>query len=225
MFSDIEKQYKKGLQERRFVAFYWPKAIIIVILAVLIDVLFHLDRWLVYGCTVVILLALVVFFFVRDFRRASQSISEIRQAKGLSAKLGTYIDADDAIRVNNLLADLAQHGLRTKRDLEIALDYFQTRLPASTKPNFLEWALTAVITLSSIIIVTYDDAVGTIDTHKLISALGSTLLVALVFLTPFIIAKIISALISSSRNKVDTALVEDLAYIYVHFDKFSDKLS
>lgn len=55
MFSDIEKEYKKGLQERRFVAFYWPKAIFIVLLAILGDLLFHFDRWLVYGFSVAIL--------------------------------------------------------------------------------------------------------------------------------------------------------------------------
>lgn len=225
MFSDIEKEYKKGLQERRFVAFYWPKAIFIALLAILGDLLFHFDRWLVYGFSVAILLGLVVYFFVRDLRMASRSNPAMRAGKGISTKLDAYFAADDAYRIDNLLSDLARHGIHTKQDLELTLDFFQTRLPASSKPNFLEWTLTAVIALSSIIIVTYDDVIDAIDIHKLISALGSTLVIALIFLTPFIIARIISALISSSRNKVETALVEDLAYIYFHFDQYNAKLT
>lgn len=54
---------------------------------------------------------------------------------------------------------------------------------------------------------------------------GSTAVVALIILTPVIIAKIISTAMSISRNKIDSSLVEDLAYIYVHFEKYQTRLS
>ncbi len=220
MFSDIEKEYKKGLQEKRFSVFYWPKATILVTLALCLDLMLNINRWLVYGCLVAILLALVVFFFAGEFYRAHNAIEGVRKGKGLAAKTVAYFAADDTARINHLVLDLARHDIRTKRDLEITLNYFQARLPANTRPNLLEWILTVLITFSSIVIVTYDDSVGTISLHRLYSVVGSALVVALIILTPLILAKLISAGISSSRNKIDTVLVEDLAYIYVHFDTY-----
>ncbi len=224
MFSDIEKEYKKGLQEKRFFAFYWPRVFLVVILALCLDFLLNINRWIVYGLLVAVLLLLILFFFARDFYRANKNLAAVRQNKGAVAKMRAYFDADDIVRINNLVLDLARHDIRTKRDLELTLDYFQTRLPANTRPNLFEWVLTALITFSSIVVVTYDDTIGAISVQKLISTVGSTLVVALIILTPLILAKIISTSISSSRNKVDTILVEDLAYIYIHFEDYQKTL-
>lgn len=133
--------------------------------------------------------------------------------------------ADDRRHLENLLDDLARHKIQTKDDINLTLNFFQSRLPGNAKPNLIGWVLTAVIALPSIVIVAYDDLIGTINLHKLIPIFASTRVVALIILTPFIIVKIISAAMSISRNKVDTSLVEDLAYIYVHFDEYQAKLS
>lgn len=133
--------------------------------------------------------------------------------------------ADDRRHLENLLDDLARHKIQTKDDINLTLNFFQSRLPGNAKPNLIGWVLTAVIALPSIVIVAYDDLIGTINLHKLIPIFASTRVVALIILMPFIIVKIISAVMSISRNKVDTSLVEDLAYIYVHFDEYQAKLS
>ena len=43
-------------------------------------------------------------------------------------------------------------------------------------------------------------------------------------ITLLLLAKLISYAIDNSRTKVDTSLVEDLAYIYVNFDRFRERL-
>lgn len=220
MFSDIEREYKKALQQNRFFAYYWPKVILVVIIAVICDLALGVNRWMVYGCLVLLLVVLVGLFFVREFYVAHRTIKQVHESKGIIAKVQAYIAADDALRIRNLAIDLAHHGIHTKADLELALGYYQSCLPGNSRPNLLEWVLTAAVAVSSVIIVAYDDAMGTIDTKKLISVFGSTLAVALIILTPFIIAKLISASISRSRNKIDTSIVEDLSYICVHFEQF-----
>lgn len=225
MFSDIEREYKKALQQKRFFVYYWPKVVFIVIIAVLCDLGLGVNRWLAYGCTVVVLILLVAYFFLHELRVANKTIPSVRSAKGISAKIHAYNLADDALRIQNLADDLARHDINTKDDLGLTLEYFQTRLPSNSRPNLLAWILTAVITVSSVIIVAYDNALGTVDIQKLISVFVSTAAIALVILTPFILAKFISAGISNSRNKVDTSLVEDLAYIYVHFEDYRGSLS
>lgn len=224
MFDDIEREYKKGLQEKRFVAYYWPRAMLIVLVAIALSFLIGFHRWLVYGCAVTIFVGLVAIFFIREYMHAHQTMEEVRRSKSLATKLAAYIRVDDSRRIEKLVHDLARHGLQTQDDLKIALDYFQSRLPANTKPNLLEWLFTTVIALSSVVIVTYDNSINTINVHRLVEVFGPTVVVALIILTPFIIAKLISTGISSSRNKVDTILAQDLAYIYVNFEKFAAKL-
>lgn len=225
MFSEIEREYKKGLQQKRFIAYYWPCATLVVILAVVFALVFSSLRWLIYGCAVIIFCILAVAFLVWDYHHAGKLFRSVRISKTFSAKLVAYYLADDKHRIDNLISDLARHQIRTKDDLLLTLNYFQSRLPSDTKPNLLGWVLTAVITLSSIVIVAYDGSIGTINLHKLIPIFGSTLVVALLILTPVIIAKIISTTMSISRNKIDSSLVEDLAYIYVHFDQYRGRLA
>lgn len=224
MFDDIEREYKKGLQEKRFVAYYWPRALIIVLAAITLSFIIGVNRWIVYVCAAVIFVGLVAIFFIKEYYHAHQTMSSVRQSKSFSTKISAYFRVDDSRRIEKLLADLARHGLYTKSDLKLTLDYFQSRLPINQKPNLLEWIFTAVITLSSIVIVTYDSSISNINLHRLFTIIVPTVIVALIILTPFIIVKFISTALSKSHNKVDTSLVQDLAYIYVNYDKFRSRL-
>lgn len=225
MFSEIEREYRKGLQQKRFIAYYWPCATLVVILAIVFALVFSSLRWLIYGCAVIVFCMLVIAFFVWDYHHASKLFRSVRDGKNLSARLAAYYIADDSHRIDHLLNDLARNQITTKDNVKLTLDYFQSRLPGDAKPNLLGWVLTAVITLSSVVIVAYDSSIGTINLHKLIPIFGSTLVVALIILTPVILAKVISTIMSISRNKLDSSLVEDLAYIYVHFEEYRERLS
>lgn len=73
-------------------------------------------------------------------------------------------------------------------------------------------------------VVAYDDGTGAVELAKLVNILAPTFGITLLLLTPFLLAKLISYAIDNSRTKVDTSLVEDLAYIYVNFDRFRERL-
>lgn len=228
MFGEIEKEYRKGLQEQRFKVFYWPKAILVVVVALNLVIwtkASEIYNILVYVLAVIVLLGLAAYFFIKELRLASKVFPAIRKNKDINAKLKAYFAADDAMRIDNLVSDLRKHNMHTKTDIELAFNYYKSRLPVNAKPSVLEWFLTTMITLSSIIIVTYDDEVGTINMAKLISAFGTTMAAALVAVTPFLIAKLISVSISRSRSKLEEVLVEDLAYVYANYEKYSVKLN
>lgn len=224
MFDEIERGYRKGLQEKRFLAYYSPRATIIVILAILLSTVVGIHYWIVLLCATIVFVGLVALFFLKEYRHAHQTIESVRKSKKFSTKLSAYFKADDTQRIEKLVEDLARHRLHTRSDLELTLSYFQSRLPNNTKPNLLEWIFTAVITLSSIVIVTYDSSINTINLHRLFSVVAPTVVVTLIILIPFIVAKLISAGISSSRNKADTSLVQDLAYILVNFERYRTQL-
>ncbi len=225
MFSEIEKEYKKGLQERRFFAYYWPRAIFIAALALVCDLAFRFNRWLVYGIMVLFLILFIAMFFLRDFRYGLAHVEPEKLRKtARKHHMKVILEADDEIRINNLVADLRRHNLRTKSDLELAINYFERNRPVASKPNLLEWTLSIAVTLSSIVLLAYDTETGVINAQKFISAFGSTMTIALVVLTPAIIAKFISARISAARTKVDSFLTEDLAFIYVNYAQYKEQL-
>ena len=221
LFSEIEKEYKKGLQERRFFRYYWPRAIILIAIALALDFGININRWLVYGVMVVLLIFFIIMFFVRDYQRGVRNVGaeKVRQTSR-NKRFKLLMKADDEIRISNLITDLRKHNLRTKADIEITMTYFERNRPVASKPNLLEWTLSIAVALSSIVVLAYDEQTGMIDGSKFLSTFGSTMVIAQVFLMPAILAKIISARIASARTKVDSFLVEDLAFIYVNYEHF-----
>lgn len=224
MFDDIEREYKKGLQEKRFVDYYWPRAVVIILVAILLDLLIGKYHWIIYGCALAVFVMIVAAFFAREYWHAHKTIESVRQSKSFATKLTAYFKVDDSRRIEKLVLDLAHHDLHTKSDIKLALDYFQSRLPVNAKPKLLDWVFTTVIALSSIVIVTYDSSINAINIQRLLKIFAPSVAVALIILTPFIIAKLIYTGMSRSRNKIDTSLVQDLAYIYVHFEKYQKRL-
>lgn len=225
MFSEIEKKYRKDLQERRFSAFYWPRAIIVVALALLADFTLGLNRWIVYGVMVALLLLFVAFFFIRDWRRSLLRVDpEKLQQTSRRRRAKVVLKSDDEIRINNLLADLKKHNIHTEADLEIAINYFERSRPVISKPSIPEWTLSIAVTLSSIVLLAYDTDTGVINTQRFITTFGSTTTIAIAILTPAIISKLISSRISATRTKADASLTEDLAFIYVNFEQYRSQL-
>ena len=134
------------------------------------------------------------------------------------------ITADDRRRLDNLISDLCRHHLHTRSDLLLALQYYERRQRTEVQTSVLEWVLTAAVAILSLVVVAYDDGSRTIDLEKLVTVLAPTFGITLLLLTPFLLAKLISYAIDNSRTKADTSLVEDLAYIYVNFDHFRERL-
>lgn len=224
MFSDLEKNYQAGLPQTRFLRFYRPRALIAVLAALAIDFSFDFNRWLVYGIMVAALLILILVDFLQDFLHAHKDFPEIRKAKTLPEKFSAYIGADDRRRIDRLVADLHRHHLRTRADLLLALQYYERRQRTEAQTSVLEWILTAAVAILSLVVVAYDDGTGAVELAKLVNILAPTFGITLLLLTPFLLAKLISYAIDNSRTKVDTSLVEDLAYIYVNFDRFRERL-
>lgn len=224
MFSEIEEEYRKDVQERRYLSYYIRRAIPITILALVLNGLFRQWYIVIYLVTVAILVGLGIVFIVRDLREIDKNTKMVRRRKGIIVKLKSYFEADDTIRVNKLVASLARRNIKTKEDLEITIDYFKSRLPINTKPNLLDWVLTTVLTVASVAIVAYDETTSTVNIQRFTNVFISALIVAMLCFTPVLIFKVVRYLMSRFRNRVDTTLVEDLVYIYINFEKYRVEL-
>ncbi len=224
MFSDIEKEYKKNLTEldHRFKTYYWPWAVAVVALALVADFILKWNRWVIYGTIIAILGVLVIIFFFRDFYHERKKLP--KKVPNYTRR-EIYIDTDDKLRIDKLVVDLRKYHLTTKDDIRTALDYFERRMPVKDKGGSLEWLVTALIALVSIVILAYDDDLGGVNLQRFAGMFGSAFALSLALLAPIVVGQAISVRVNGSQTELDSRLVEDLAFVYVNYDDFKEKLN
>lgn len=220
MFTEIEREYRKGLIERRFWRYYWRRAILAIILASVATVIFGFPSWAASFIIAGVLIILVIIFFIGD----AHTLIKKRPAKAQSWK-EAYRSADQQLRLETLLRDLKHHQINTKDEIRLAIDYYQAQRPISTRTSLLEFILSIAIAIMSVLAITYDDQLHTIDSLKLTAIFWPTIKIILIIIIPLLVITFIIRRIFESNIKIDSILIEDLSYIYVNFEKYRSKLN
>lgn len=220
MFDDIEKSYRKDLSEKRFWAFYRWRASLLAIISLILVYKFHWNSWAVAGVFGVILLGLIVYFFWREIRR---SVDKTKKHT-LREQLILYRDNEEYARLNQLLLILRKYNIKTKDDLRIVLNYFEGRQPTPTKPNVLEWIVSVMIALVSVVVIAYNESTRSIDYDKLFVILVTTASFASIVLMPVVIITIVRAIAQTRRARTEFILIEDLSYLIINYEKYSVQL-
>lgn len=222
MFNDIEKSYRRGFQAKRFFNYYLRHAIPAVAVAIVAIYIFGIWDWLATIIIAVLLILYIIWFFMRDIKI---TMGKQVHSKGMIKILVEYFEADRRIRMGNLLVDLRKHNIRSKDDLQLAIQYFEQQIPSKSRPGLLEWTLSVIIALAPVIVLAYDNTTGTINSAEVFAILRPTVEIALAVIMPILLIKIVMSFVSSSHTKVENCLVDDLAYIYVNFKDFQQDLS
>ena len=140
-------------------------------------------------------------------------------------KLNIFINEIEKQRFNNIILLLKQYNFRTKNDLKLAIDYYNSEKPIKVESEYLGWIVSIVLTLSSFIEIAYNAETKSIDTTKISVILSSTLGIIIEFLLPIIIFKIIINMMFIPKKTLHSNLSDDLSYIYLNFDKYKNQLS
>lgn len=220
MFEDIEKSYRKELSEKRFWRFYAWRAAFLAVIALVLVYKFGWNSWLVAIGLALLLLVLIFFFFWRDICRATRQSGK----HTLREKLIIYHETESYERLSNLLQVLRKYNIRTRDDLRLVLNHFEGRQPSPTKPNILEWIVSVMIALVSVVVIAYNESTRSIDINKLVVILVTTTSFALVTLMPILVVAVARAVVQTRRAKTDYILIEDLSYILINFDRYSNQL-
>lgn len=220
MFSEIEKEYKKGLPELRFRAYYARLAIPLMVAAYLASKAFNINSWLTAAIMGVLLLMFVIMYLIKDIR----SLSKYEKGMKLSKWLANYNQADEKRRLDSLIVSLRKNHLNTKDDIKLALDHFEQRVPAPSHPSILEIILSVSVALMSVTTLAYDEENRAIDFTKFWNILWPTLSVIFIVMVPVVIIAALVKKLIFSHTKIEVILVEDLAYIYVNYDQFGREL-
>ncbi len=220
MFKDIEKNYKKNLNETKFNKFYWTTSILLILSSSLLKIADNYKPYFVY----VLLFICVVGYFIVDYIKIMKIIN-IKKKINFIDKLKIYSNEVKKQNFNKIIQLLKQYNFKTKNDLKLAIDYFNSEKPIKIESDYLGWIVSISLTLSSFIEIAYNNETQTIDTTKISVILGSTLGIMIGFLISIITLKLIINNLFISKKTIRSNLSDDLSYIYLNFNKYKNQLS
>ena len=220
MFKDIEKNYKKNLRETKFNKFYWITSFLLILGSSLLQISDNIKPYFIYT----LLFIFVIGYFIINYIKTMKNVN-IKKKINIIEKLKIYSSEVEKQNINNIILLLKQYNFKTKNDLKLAIDYYNSEKPIKVESDYLGWIVSISLTLSSFIEIAYNTETQAIDTTKISVILGSALGIIIGFLIPIIIFKIIINKSFSSKKTIRSNLSDDLSYIYLNFDKYKNQLS
>lgn len=220
MFKDIEKNYKKNLRETKFNKFYWITSFLLILGSSLLQISDNIKPYFIYT----LLFIFVIGYFIINYIKTMKNVN-IKKKINIIEKLKIYSSEVEKQNFNNIILLLKQYNFKTKNDLKLAIDYYNSEKPIKIESDYLGWIVSISLTLSSFIEIAYNTETQAIDTTKISVILGSALGIIIGFLIPIIIFKIIINKSFTSKKTIRSNLSDDLSYIYLNFDKYKNQLS
>ena len=220
MFKNIEKNYKKNLRESKFNKYYWTIALTLMFISLVFKMPNNIKAYFIY----ISLFILVIIYFGVEFVKITKNYT-INKKTTFLTKFKIYIKEVENQNINNLILLLKQYNFKTKNDLKMAIDYYNSEKPIKVESNYLGWIVSIALTLSSFIEIAYNTETQAIDTTKISVILGSTAGIIIVFLISIIFLNFFINSVVISKKRLHSNLSEDLTYIYLNFDKYKNQLS
>ena len=220
LFKNIEKNYKKNLRESKFNKYYWTIALTLMFISLVFKMPNNIKAYFIY----ISIFILVIIYFGVDFVKITKNYT-INKKTTFLTKFKIYIKEVENQNINNLILLLKQYNFKTKNDLKMAIDYYNSEKPIKVESNYLGWIVSIELTLSSFIEIAYNTETQAIDTTKISVILGSTAGIIIVFLISIIFLNFFINSVVISKKRLHSNLSEDLTYIYLNFDKYKNQLS
>ena len=220
MFKTIEKDYKRNLRETKFNKFYWITSFLLILSSSLLQIPDNIKPYFIY----VLLFIFVIGYFLINYIKTMKKVN-IKKKINIIEKLKIYNNEIEKQGFDKIILLLKQYNFRTKNDLKLAIDYYNSEKTIKVESDYLGWIVSISLTLSSFIEIAYNTETQAIDTTKVSVILSSTLGILLGLLVPIIIFKIIINNTFISKKTIRSNLSDDLSYIYLNFDKYKNQLS
>ena len=151
--------------------------------------------------------------------------NNIKNKTNFIEKLNAYSNEIKKQNFNRIILLLKQYNFKTKNDLKLAIDYFNSEKSIKVESDYLGWIISISLTLSSFIEIAYNTETQTIDTTKISVILGSTIGILIEFLITIIILNLVINVLFISKKTIRSNLSDDLSYIYLNFNKYKNQLS
>lgn len=216
----MEKKYKKGLNENKFNKFYWSTSFFLIFGSFLLKIPDNVKPYFIY----VLLSIFVIGYFIVNYIKIMKN-NNIKNKTNFIEKLNAYSNEIKKQNFNRIILLLKQYNFKTKNDLKLAIDYFNSEKSIKVESDYLGWIISISLTLSSFIEIAYNTETQTIDTTKISVILGSTIGILIEFLIIIIILNLVINVLFISKKTIRSNLSDDLSYIYLNFNKYKNQLS
>ncbi len=208
------KKYDKNIKERKFNIFYWSIATILTIFYIIFQNILKSKEFILFSA----LFLFIIIYFATDYFK---TIKHTNKVKVFKQHLILHAEEARKQQLNYLIVSLKLYRFSTKNDLKLAIDYFNSQKPIKVASSFLAWIVSASLTLASFAEIAYDNESKSIDYTKISVILNSTLGIIIISL----IIKAIVKFSYFSQESIQSALADDLTYIYMNFDKYKNQLT
>ena len=219
MFENIEKEYRKKSKEVKFTMFYWTSAIISTIVFSTSKISDNVKN---YNFITIILL--VIIYLIIDYKKTMKRNIKSKKNK-LFRNLKIYLNILKNGNLSNLITLLKMHNFKTKNDIKLAIDYFNSKRSIRIESSFWGHIVSTLVSIASILAVAYDPITQKIDYTKISVIYGTSTGYILIAIVPIILIKLIINNIAFSKEKLHLELSDKLSYIYINFDKFKNQLT
>lgn len=215
MFENIMKEYKKNSTERKFNIFYWVSALFITVFSPI----FHYSILLLTGFILIVNFIYFLRFYLKVIKSTKSREKEIKN------KIKIYYKEIEKLNIDKTICLLKKYNFKTKKDLKLALDYYNSEKPVKTNSNYIELVITLVIAVASFIGVIYNTETKTIDIKMLGTISRYTFIFLICTLVPISIIRFVLNTIKNPEDKGYSNLISDLSYIYLNFNKYKKQLN
>lgn len=219
MFENIEKEYKKNSKEVKFTKFYWTSAIISTIVFSAVKINNNIKN---YNFITIILL--VIAYLIIDYNKTMKDNKKRSKNKFIN-NLKMYLQILKSGNLNNLLILLKKYNFKTKNDLKLAIDYFNSKRSIKIESSFWGHVVSVLVSIASILAIAYDPITQKIDYTKISIIYATSIGYILIAIVPIITIKLIINNIAFSKEKLHLELSDKLSYIYINFDKYKNQLT
>ena len=219
MFEDIEKEYRKNSKEVKFTTFYW-------ICAVISTIVFSIAKMdnNIRNYNFITIILLVLTYLIIDYNKIMKKINKNSKNKFID-NFKTYLHILKSGNLNNLITLLKKYNFKTKNDLKLAIDYFNSKRSIKIESSFWGHIVSALVSIASILAIAYDPITQKIDYDKISVIYGTSIGYILIAIIPIIMIKLIINNIAFSKEKLHLEISDKLSYIYINFDKFKNQLT
>ena len=219
MFFEIANEYKKLNKSWKFNKYYWGGALIIFILLNIIFRIFENPNITIFYTFYISFFVYIFIYLCIDFIITIKKL-KINCKKSLLNLLYLYIKENTKSPIDDLAMILANHNFKTRTDLKLAIDFYNEQRPFKAEADFIAWIISITAAIASLVQMAYDKDSKIIDLSKLLVIFQTTIgCVIITIISVFVLKRIINH-IFIPKKELYSRLSQDVAYIYLNFEKY-----
>ena len=170
--------------------------------------------------SVVIFVILLFLLFFRLHIILKKHLEPKDKKKDFKTKLITTVQREYKQRKIILINTLKSENIRTKKDIEIIMNYYNNLIPKSERKSLLNILTSISITIASFVVIVINESTGKINFNLLETVIGQVLTFIIIFGSPIIIYNIYRTVATNNKIEIYKELHETITDLYFNYEEY-----